>query len=379
MGVRRHSADGKTWWCVDEWLTSPNGERIRFRKWRIPTKEQAEMLAAKMKTETFEGKYFERRRVPQLTVSEVWDLYVKKYGPLPKKGEPRPAIQYDSYQTDHGRAKCLLAHLGSKAAISLTVENVDAYRLARFGEKTVRNKPPMPATLDRELELLKRILNYAVDCKKLPLNPLQRAKFLRVPNVRRSAVDEELFQRLLDACDSDLKAIVLIGFDTGMRKREVLDFIWEQVDLRDGVIRLSQQDTKAEDARLVVLTTRAIEALKGLVRGLPHTPVFPNPATGESWNDIRKMWNRARKAAGLSGLWVHDLRRSFVTGARKAGVAESVVMKMSGHKTRAVFDRYNIVSDEDLRAGVAKLEKSRTVLGQREERRTPETQKAPAN
>ena len=64
----------------------------------------------------------------------------------------------------------------------------------------------------------------------------------------------------------------------------------------------------------------------------------------------------ARKAAGLDGIWFHDLRRSFVTRARKLGVPESVVMRMSGHRTRAVFDRYNIVSEDDLRDAVARIE-----------------------
>ncbi len=312
-------------------------------------------------------------------MNDVWNLYVKKYGELPKPGEPKPPVQYDSYQTDHGRAKCLLKHLGSRKVMALTVEDVDAYRHTRLRETTVRKQPPTPATLDRELELLKRILNYAVDCQKLPHNPLQRAKFLRVPNVRRKAVNEEFFQQLLAAAEPELKAILLIGFDTGMRKREVLDLIWEQVDLKGGAIHLAQQDTKGEDARLVVLTARALDALKALTQGLPHVPVFPNPETGAPWQDIRKMWRRACEAAGLEGLWVHDLRRSFVTGARKAGVAESVVMRMSGHKTRAVFDRYNIVSEEDLRAAVTRLEKSRTVLGQCDGKESQETERAPAN
>jgi len=69
---------------------------------------------------------------------------------------------------------------------------------------------------------------------------------------------------------------------------------------------------------------------------------------------------------GLQGLWFHDLRGSFVTRARKHRIPESVVMRMSGHRTRAVFDRYNVVDDEDLRAAVRALE----ILG-----RPPETPK----
>jgi integrase len=84
--------------------------------------------------------------------------------------------------------------------------------------------------------------------------------------------------------------------------------------------------------------------------------VFANPVTGAAWVDVRKSFHRALEAAELEGLWFHDLRRSFVTRARKHRIPESVVMRMSGHRTRAVFDRYNVVDDEDLRAAVRALE-----------------------
>jgi len=58
-------------------------------------------------------------------------------------------------------------------------------------------------------------------------------------------------------------------------------------------------------------------------------------------------------------LWFHDSRRSFCTNARRRQVAESVVMRMSGHRTRSVFDRYNIVEDEDVRQAVRQIEAGR--------------------
>ena len=88
---------------------------------------------------------------------------------------------------------------------------------------------------------------------------------------------------------------------------------------------------------------------------LPTNPIA-NPRTGTKWIEIRDKFTAACKAAGLSGVWFHDLRRSFVTNTRRIGVPESVVMRMSGHKTRAVFDRYNVVEAEDLREAVRRIE-----------------------
>ena len=62
--------------------------------------------------------------------------------------------------------------MGAKRAVKLNAGDVDAYRNARLGELTRRGTAPMPGTLDREVELLKRMLNYAVTCRRLPSNPI---------------------------------------------------------------------------------------------------------------------------------------------------------------------------------------------------------------
>lgn len=344
MGVFQYAADGKKWWAVDLRYKRADGSYGRLKQKRIPTKEQALALEAKARKESFEGRFFDVRKAPKLTVLEAWELY-------------KPAgAGNDSAQTDEGRAAHILRHLGQRSAVSLTVEDVEKYRAARRRELTVRKTPPTPATLDRELELLKRMLNYAVSAKKLESNPIKDAKFLRVPNVRRVIVGEEAFQRLYTAAEPELKPIVLVAFDTGMREREVLDLREEQVDRKGGRILLAPQDTKAEEPRVVVMTSRVKATIEAIPQGLPATALFRNPATSQPYSDISKVWARAMEAAGLQGTWFHDLRRSFVTKARKAGVPESVVMKMSGHRTRAVFDRYNVVEEEDLRAAVARIE-----------------------
>jgi integrase len=106
------------------------------------------------------------------------------------------------------------------------------------------------------------------------------------------------------------------------------------------------------------LARRVLEVLEGLPRSGEF--VFPNPATGRPRQDIQGAVERAREASGLSGVWVHDLRRSFVTQARRSGLPESVVARFSGHRTAAVFKRYNIVEEQDLKAAVAVLNQVRT-------------------
>ena len=350
MGVRKYQAKNGTFWMVDEWLPLPTGQLTRFRKRKIPTREQAMALVAKARAEAFEGRYFDRPKASKLLVEDAW----KAYQPISKRDN-------DTWKSEEGRAKHLNRHLGQKLAAGLTVKDVDGYRTKRLAETTRRKKAPSPASLDREVELLKRMLNYAVSCGSLPSDPVAAVKLLRKPNVRRSVLDDAGFEKLLAKAEPQLKPIILVAYDTGMRLREVLGLCWSQVNLKLGVIKLSAEDTKTEEPRTVFLTSRARAALEAQPRHIKSDWVFTNLETEEAWKDIRKVFRRACEAAKLTGVWFHDLRRSFVTNARRRGVPESVVMRMSGHRTRAVFDRYNIVEDDDLREAVKRIEAGRAI------------------
>ncbi|GAO02086.1 hypothetical protein [Anaeromyxobacter sp. PSR-1] len=84
--------------------------------------------------------------------------------------------------------------------------------------------------------------------------------------------------------------------------------------------------------------------------------MFVSQRTGSKWAELRRKFNRAREVIGRPDLWFHDLRRLFVTNSRRRGIPESVVMRMSGRRTRNVLDRYNIVEDEDVRNAVKVIE-----------------------
>jgi integrase len=360
MGVSRYQARGKTFWMVDDWLKQPDGQEIRFRQRMIPTKEQAVALLAKKKAEAFEGRYFDRRKESTFRVKDAWTLY-----------QPISERDNDTWQSEQGRAVYLLRHLGERVVASLHVGDVDEYRAKRMEEPTRRKLPPASATVDKEVELLKRMLNYAERCEKIDRNPVAKASLLRKPNVRKLVLDEEGFARLIEAAEEALRPILLVAFDTGMRRGEILNLRWANVNLAARSITLHPDETKTEAARTLFMTERVWEAIRELPRPLRGDgPVFMNPETGEEWKEIRFKFRRAVKRAGLpEDLWFHDLRRSFVTNARRRGIAESVVMRLSGHKTRAVFDRYNVVDEGDVRAAVQTIQaasiREREALGQK--------------
>jgi integrase len=152
----------------------------------------------------------------------------------------------------------------------------------------------------------------------------------------------------------------------GVRVNEARQIEWPQVNLDVRLIRLEEEQTKTEEARVVPLPSVLIAMLREI-----------EPKTGRVFSDVnlRVEFEKACGACGLGkrtkmepkdedgyvwykykGLLLHDLRRSAVRNLRKAGINESVIMKISGHKTAEVFRRYNIVSTDDVSTAMRTLE-----------------------
>ena len=237
------------------------------------------------------------------------------------------------------------------------------------------------ATINRELSALKRMLNLGAKQTPPKVDKVPYIPMLKENNVRKGFFEPSQYLALKDALPSYLKPFVTFAYKVGWRDTEIAGLTWNQVDLDQGIVRLEVGDTKNNEGRtiyldqeLTILFHMQWEKRKRSGRIIPY--VFPNESGTGRIKDFRFSWNKACRKAGLgygyksnkkyvekwkdelpAGPILHDFRRTAVRNMVRAGVPERVAMMISGHKTRSVFDRYNIVSDSDLRLA-AKLHES---------------------
>lgn len=252
------------------------------------------------------------------------------------------------------------------------------------------------ASINRELAALKRSFKLGMIAGKVAKMPI--FPHLTERNVRHGFLEDAAYARLARACAGVglwLRAMFEVGCAFGWRVNELRQLKVSQIDLAVGSIRLEPGTTKNSEGRTVIMTELVYQLLAQCISGKkPEERVFTREANGVqlSIGDFRKVWAKVCCAAGVGkmlcplcereatkddkrkakcshcskkwkhkelnygGLLFHDLRRTAVRNMVRRGIPERVAMTISGHKTRAVFDRYNIVNEADLREAARKLE-----------------------
>jgi len=216
------------------------------------------------------------------------------------------------------------------------------------------------ATINRELELLRRALRLAHDRQLLPSIP----KVRRLPenNTRQGFFERPDLEAVTATLPDYLRDFTRFAYFTGWRKGEVTSLRWTDVDRDAGVIRLRPEAAKTGRGRMVILEgdlaeliDRRWDARLFANDGRPGVAVFVFHRNGRPIGDFGKAWATACRAAGVPDKLFHDLRRTAARNMVRAGVPERVAMAVTGHVTRSMFDRYNIVSEDDLRMAAQKM------------------------
>jgi len=214
------------------------------------------------------------------------------------------------------------------------------------------------ATINRELAALRRMFRLAAQDERIPRVP--HFPMLEERNVRTGFLEHYQYEELRDALPSYLKPVLIIAYWTGCRKSEILGLKWSQVDFLNRRIDLKPKDTKNSEPRIIPITKELYEALMLLWQNRSGKAPDRNLVFTNKGKRIRHMydaWRTATEKVGLKGLLLHDCRRTAVRNLLRAGVSDKVARMISGHKTRSVFDRYNIVDENDLKDAANKLER----------------------
>ena len=142
--------------------------------------------------------------------------------------------------------------------------------------------------------------------------------------------------------------ILDLAYYSGWRNNEILGLTWDELDEAGGVIRLSPARSKTLVGRILPISQPIAEALaRRRARRDPDSPLVFH-RDGIPIRRWRTAWRTACQAAGVPTRFLHDCRRTAARNLIRASVPERVAMLLTGHKTRAIFDRYNIINEQEL-------------------------------
>ena len=257
------------------------------------------------------------------------------------------------------RAERSVRHL-KEAFNGMRVTNISTPLINRYIEQRI-DEEAANGTINRELAALKRILNLGARQTPPKVDRVPFIPMLKENNVRKGFFEHGDFLALQGNLPDFLKPFTLFAYKTGWRFSEITNLKWNQVDLAQRTVRLESGETKNDEGRIVYLDDELHDILSGLWEARksrekisPH--VFLNESGQDRIKDIRGAWKSAYDKSEIGKRLFHDFRRTAVRNMIRAGIPERVAMLISGHKTRSVFDRYNIVSDTDLKLAAQKQE-----------------------
>jgi integrase len=173
----------------------------------------------------------------------------------------------------------------------------------------------------------------------------------------RWLIDEEE-KRLLDVCPSWLKELVIFAEETGLRKMEILNLQWSEIDLLRNTISIFKQKNKESDT--LPLNKTAMQVLKGRVRHI-RTPFVFFDAEGKkiTKNKLLNAFHEACGKAGIAHTHFHDLRHTWATRLHQAGGDLLSIQKLGRWKDGRMLQRYAHHTPESLRATAEILDRRR--------------------
>ncbi|MBK6589363.1 MAG: site-specific integrase [Acidobacteria bacterium] len=348
-------------------------ENRTSKTWQYATKQDAKEDVENRKAELIRFVENKGLDLGDIKTFKQWAEHAKKdfYRPAVIT-EGRKVAGIKAHRPTHILIDQLIECFGDKPLAKFTKYDLDRYKIWRLeqgdrrGEKgkleSKERSAVKLATVNRGLAILKHLLIEAHDVGLIAKNVTKGSKAIdadaETARTRTLTDSEEL--RLLASCSGTrtveykrkgkdvkatveadnpyLKALILLGLDSGLRRGEILTLDWNDIDLDTGIIKILGTHTKTQRTRSVPMTSRTIAELLAL-------PTFDSSGKVFPFNDFKRSWATALRVAGIDGLTFHDLRRTFVTRLQAGGVSIGIAAELAGHSRLETTQKHYTSTD----------------------------------
>jgi len=315
------------------------GRRVRKA---VGSRRDAENALSAVKADILRGEYrFKRERKIR------FEDFAKEYIEFAK-------VNKKSWRRDETSLKNLKAHFKNMLFSKITPRNIEEYKKKRIEE--VKG-----STINRELALLKFMFSLAKKWKLVDENPVKEVKFFQEQKIEMKILNRDEINRLIDTSSDHLKPIIKIALNTGMRKGEILNLRWSDIDFDKYFIFI--KESKSGKMRKVPMNSIVSSALNSIERKSEF--VFYNPKTNGHLRDFKTAFKAACRRAGIEDLRFHDLRHSAATFMVQGGIDLVTVKEILGHSSIEMTMRYAHPTPENKRKAVNVLA---AIFGQKEKK-----------
>jgi integrase len=331
-------------WMLDVYN---NGNRQRKMIPHARLEKQAKQAEVKLRQEMFDNRFNPHQKPPLL--SDFIDEHF-----LPWSRANKRSCYHDGWRSNSSKD-----FFAGKRLDEITPMLIEKFKSKEREAITQRGTKQSPASVNRKLELLSRILSMAVDYEMIPSNPCKRVRKFQLNNRRErylSTEEENRLMSMLIGRRAYLRPIVILALNTGMRRGEILNLEWWQIDFNSN--RLIVTKTKSGKPRHIPMNQVVRETLLELYEDKKGKYVFESrKKPGYPILEPKKAFNAALKDAGIESFRFHDLRHTAGTRLAEAGADAFTIKDILGHASIQTSAIYVHATDEGKRRAVVALER----------------------